>query len=113
MKTARVAPVRFTARASATGSREYARASFAAGSAARKTGEYGYSTPPGPSCVASQAAGAATARSVPVGIVRGSETALGASAAAATIAAKAAARAFLGGVAPRRVAPVPAGAIQG
>jgi hypothetical protein len=39
MKTRRVAPVRLTARASATGSREYARALFATGNAARKTGE--------------------------------------------------------------------------
>jgi len=38
MKTAGVAPVRFAARASATGSREYARASFATGRDARKTG---------------------------------------------------------------------------
>src|SRR5256884_3334375 len=70
MKTACVALVRFAARESATGSREYARASFAAGSAAKKTGEYGYSTSGGARSFVSHGAGAATGLCAPVGIVR-------------------------------------------
>src|SRR5438034_4335616 len=88
MKTLCTAPARPNARASATGSLGRAWACAASGSAARKSGEYGYRASPGRTWARIQAAGAATAD----GVVRGSLTAVGASAATTTVATATASR---------------------